>query len=68
MYPQVDLNIIEPVNSDKKLNQLNFREGYSFYNLPLDIFPLDYDLLSLEDEESFQDLYLKNDILISCGK
>ena len=62
MYPQVDLNIIEPVNSDKKLNQLNFREGYSFYNLPLDIFPLDYDLLSLEDEESFQDLYLKNDI------
>ena len=61
MYPQVDLNIIEPVRSNKNLEQLVFPEFYTFYNFPLDIFPLDYDLLSLENKNSFQEIYLKND-------
>ena len=61
MYPQVDLNLIEPVISRKNLEQLIYPEFYTFYNFPLDIFPLDYDLLSLEDNNSFQELYLKND-------
>ena len=61
MYPQVDLNLIEPVKSNKNLEQLIFPEFYTFYNFPLDIFPLDYDLLSLENKNSFQEIYLKND-------
>ena len=61
MYPQVDLNLIEPVRSNKNLEQLIYPEFYTFYNFPLDIFPLDYDLLSLENNNSFQEIYLKND-------
>ena len=61
MYPQVDLNLIEPVRSNKNLEQLIYPEFYTFYNFPLDIFPLDYDLLSLENKNSFQEIYLKND-------
>ena len=61
MYPQVDLNLIEPVRSNKNLEQLIFPEFYTFYDFPLDIFPLDYDLLSLENNNSFQEIYLKND-------
>ena len=61
MYPQVDLNLIEPVRSNKNLEQLIYPEFYTFYDFPLDIFPLDYDLLSLENNNSFQEIYLKND-------
>ena len=46
MYPQIDLNLIEPITSDKNIIQLIFPENYTFYNFPLNIFPLDYDLLS----------------------
>ena len=62
MFPNVDLNIVEPTISSKNLSQLYIPENYTFYNFPLDIFPLDYDLLSLEDENSFQNLFLNNDI------
>ena len=62
MYPQIDLNLIEPMNSDKNITQLIYPENYTFYNFPLNVFPLDYDLLSLEDENTFQNLFIKNDI------
>ena len=61
MYPQIDLNLIESISPKKNIEQLIYPENYTFYNFPLNIFTLDYDLLSLEDENSLQNLFLKND-------
>jgi hypothetical protein len=38
MFPNVDLNIVEPTISSKNLSQLYIPENYTFYNFPLDIF------------------------------
>ena len=39
-----------------------FPERYHVYNFNMDIFPLDYDLMSLEDYTSFYDLYVEQNL------
>ena len=39
-----------------------FPERYHVYNFNMDIFPLDYDLMSLEDYTSFHDLYVEQNL------
>ena len=40
----------------------NFASSYHVYNFNMDIFPLDYDLMSLEDYTSFYDLYIEQNL------
>ena len=40
----------------------NFASSYHVYNFNMDIFPLDYDLMSLEDYTSFYDLYVEQNL------
>ena len=40
----------------------NFASSYHVYNFNMDIFPLDYDLMSLEDYASFYDLYVEQNL------
>ena len=44
------------------LKDSNFSSFYHTYNLNMDIFPLDYDLISLENDNSFYELYLAHDL------
>jgi hypothetical protein len=48
------------INECKKfLDESDFKDFYHKYNLNMDIFPLDYDLISLENDSSFYDLYIE---------
>ena len=40
----------------------NYNSSYHVYNFNMDIFPLDYDLMSLEDYTSFYDLYVEQNL------
>ena len=40
----------------------NFASNFHTYNFNMDIFPLDYDLMSLEDYTSFYDLYVEQNL------
>ena len=44
------------------LKDSNFSSFYHTYNLNMDIFPLDHDLISIENDNSFYDLYLAQNL------
>ena len=42
------------------INESNYRALYTIYNLNIDIYPLDYELMSLEEEKCLHQLYIMN--------
>ena len=48
----------------KFLKESNYNDFYHIYNLNMDIFPLDYDLMSLENDSAFYDLYIEENLNI----
>ena len=42
------------------INESIYRALFNIHNLNMDIYPLDYELMSLEDENSFHQLYVTN--------
>ena len=46
----------------KFIKESNFNSFYRIYNLNMDIFPLDYDLMSLENESAFYDLFISQNL------
>ena len=46
----------------KFLKESNYNDFYHIYNLNMDIFPLDYDLMSLENDSAFYDLYIEENL------
>ena len=58
---------IPKINNDSDLfiQKSKFKQNYNIHNMTIDIFPLDYDILSIEDHNAFTDLYIlnKNDCL-----
>ena len=42
------------------INDSLYRAYFNVYNLNMDIFPLDYEIMSLQDENSFHQLYVTN--------
>ena len=42
------------------INESNYRAFYTIYNLNIDIYPLDYELMSLEEEKCFHQLFIMN--------
>ena len=44
------------------IKESNFSSLYHIYNFNMDIFPLDYDLMSLEDYTSFYNLYVEQNL------
>ena len=48
----------------KFLSECDFKDFFHKYNLIMDAFPLDYDLLSLEKESAFYDLYIEQNLNI----
>ena len=42
------------------INDSLYRAYFNIHNLNMDIYPLDYDLMSLEEEDSFHQLYITN--------
>ena len=55
---------IPKINNEcnKFLSECDFKDFFHKYNLLMDAFPLDYDLLSLEDECAFYDLFISQDL------
>ena len=47
---------------NKFIKESNFNSFYRIYNLNMDIFPLDYDLMSLENESAFYDLFISQNL------
>ena len=46
------------------LKESDYNSFYRIYNLNMDIFPLDYDLMSLENESAFYDLFMVDNLNI----
>jgi len=46
----------------KFIKESNYNSFYRVYNLNMDIFPLDYDLMSLENESAFYDLFVSQNL------
>ena len=46
----------------KFIKESNYNSFYRIYNLNMDIFPLDYDLMSLENESAFYDLFISQNL------
>ena len=46
----------------KFIKESNYNSFYRIYNLNMDIFPLDYDLMSLENESAFYDLFVSQNL------
>ena len=46
----------------KFIKESNYNSFYRIYNLNMDIFPLDYDLMSLENETAFYDLFVSQNL------
>ena len=46
----------------KFIKESNFNSFYRIYNLNMDIFPLDYDLMSLENESAFYDFFISQNL------
>ena len=46
------------------LKDSDYNSFYHIYNLNMDIFPLDYDLISLENESAFYDLFISENLNI----
>ena len=42
------------------INDSLYRAYFNIYNLNMDIYPLDYELMSLEDDNCFHQLYITN--------
>ena len=55
---------IPKINNEcnKFLSECDFKDFFHKYNLLLDVFPLDYDLLSLENDSAFYDLYISQNL------
>ena len=54
--------IIPKINNECRnfLSKSEYRAYFLIHNLNIDIYPLDYDLMSLEDNNSVKDLYVNN--------
>ena len=48
----------------KFIKESNYKIFYRIHNLNMDIFPLDYELMSLENESAFYDLYIAENLNI----
>jgi len=61
---EFNIIFIPKINNEcnKFLSECDFKDFFHKYNLLMDAFPLDYDLLSLEDDFSFYDLFISQDL------
>ena len=61
---EFNIIFIPKINNEcnKFLSECDFKDFFHKYNLLMDVFPLDYDLLSLEDDLSFYDLFISQDL------
>ena len=65
MFEMIELNIIfipsETYEIIKLIDFANLNHRFNIYNFNMDLIPLDNDLISLEKEESFRQLYVEKD-------
>lgn len=61
---EFNIIFIPKINNEcnKFLSECDFKDFFHKYNLLMDAFPLDYDLLSLEDDFSFYDLFISQNL------
>lgn len=56
--------IVSGINNECRdfIEKSGFKEKFHIHNLPIDIYPLDYDIISLEDNNILRKLYVDGDL------